>query len=138
MTINELTEATREAAMQSGYAFYSGDEHSMNSEIRVYPAAWLVAPKLQSVTGLREGEMTYRATLYLSLMEEGGCTPLNATHTISRLETDALMILARVEESALVRRVYNISCQSPSQPLTTHGSRSVVVSFDAVTLYFKQ
>ncbi len=127
MKREELTELVRAAAADLGYAFHTGQEHTMSGTVRVYPAAWLAPPAVRSHTGRGEGETTWRMTLHLMTLPTGGST---ADALWNRLEGDALSIAARLASSPAVCAVSNVGCVPARQSLTPHGETSVALTCD--------
>lgn len=132
-----LIELVRAAAVRLGYAFHTGEEHTVGGSVRAYPAAWLVPPEVKEHTGRREGETTFRVTLHLMALPagaeqvggEGGETVWQA------LECDALAVAREIAESDAVCAVSNVRCIPARGSLTAHGESSVSLVCDMKLWY---
>jgi hypothetical protein len=132
MKREELIELVRAAAAGHGYAFHTGEEHTVGGSVRVYPAAWLAPPAVVEHTGRREGETTFRTTLHLMAIPRGDAE----TETLWQgLERDALSMATLIAESPAVCSVANIRCTPARQSLTPHGETSVALSCD-ITIWY--
>jgi hypothetical protein len=132
MKREELIELVRAAATGRGYAFHTGEEHTMGGSVRAWPAAWLVPPAVKEHTGRREGETTFRTTLHLMAIPREDA---EAETLWQGLEGDALSIATLIAESPAVCSVTNIRCTTARQSLTSHGETSVALTCD-VTMWF--
>lgn len=132
MNRNQLIQLIESVATAQGYNFHTGEEHTINGSVRVYPAVWLAPPVVRSRTGRTEGETTWRLTLHLMTLPTGG------THTETTwqaLESDALEMAGSLALSSRVCSVGNIGCTPKRQSLTAHGETSVTLTLD-LTLWY--
>jgi hypothetical protein len=132
MKRKQLIALVEEAAVAQGYAFHTGEERTINSTVRVYPAVWLVPPALRAHTGRAEGETTWRLTLHLMTLPAGGVQPESLWRG---LESDALEIAGTLALSPAVCAVGGVQCAPGRGSLTVHGETSVTLTLD-VTLWF--
>jgi hypothetical protein len=132
MKRDRLIRLTSNAAAARGYAFHTGEEHLAGSTVRVYPAAWLVPPAVDSHTGRREGETRYRLVLHLMALPAGAVPAETAWRN---LESDALGIAADLACSPEVCSVAAIKCTLARQSLTPHGETSLTLECE-VTMWY--
>ena len=92
MKREELTGIVARAAEGRGYAFHTGEVHTMGGTVREYPVAWLVPPVVQSLSGRTEGEITYRGVLHLAALPASA----ESEREWARLEEDARRIVAEI------------------------------------------
>jgi hypothetical protein len=133
MKRDRLAALVEEAAEAGGYKSLTGEEHLVASTVRVWPAAWLVPPRVSAHTGRREGETTFALTIHLMTLPAGN-TP---SEVIWRtLETDALEIATSLAASPEVCAVENIRCTPARQSLTPHGETSLAMQADVTMWYY--
>ncbi len=132
MKRDRLAELVADAAAAAGYAFHTGEQHLIDSSVRLYPVAWLTPPEVRAHTGRHEGETTWRLTLHLMALPAGGAL----TETVWRgLERDALEMVASVAMSPEVCAVDNVRCTPAERSLTLHGETSLAISCD-ITMWY--
>lgn len=133
MKREDLVALIGSAAAERGYAFHTGEEHAVNGAVRVYPAAWLVPPVVREHTGRREGETTWRLTVHLMTLPEGGA---ELETQWRELERDALGMVERIASRDTVCAVSNVRCTPARQSLTVHGEISVALVCDITMWYY--
>ncbi len=132
MKRDRLAELVAQAATDAGYTFHTGQEHLINSSVRLYPAAWLIPPQVRSHTGRGEGETSWRLMLHLMTLPTLGAIAETVWRT---LERDALELVASVAMSPEVCAIENVSCTPAERSLTLHGEISLVLTCD-ITMWY--
>lgn len=132
MKRDKLAGIVRRAASEREYAFYTGETHALGATVREYPAAWLAPPVVHSVSGRREGEVTYRMVLHLVALP----TAAESESLWANLEADALQIAAKIAGDEAVCGVSGVSCTPARGSLTAHGEISVALRCDVTMWYY--
>ncbi len=130
MTRKTLVAAVKEAATELGLCFHSGFRHQMNQSIVAYPALWAVPPKIIAANGTREGQITYRTTVYLMSMEPKASQDAK-DNTWELLEQTALQLARAIGEKKHIAGVTVTDCSPAEYALTNHGDIAVAMTFDA-------
>jgi hypothetical protein len=130
----QLTQLLGDAAMAAGLAFHTGEEHTLNGTVRVFPAAWLNPPVVRARSGRDEGEITLRITLHLMALP-GAATGGDFEAQWAALETEAMAIATAVASSPAVCGVAGVGCTPARGSLTAHGELSVTLTAD-VTMWY--
>jgi hypothetical protein len=133
MKRDRLTAIVGSAAANRGYAFHTGEEHSIGGTVRVYPAAWLAPVAVAEHTGRREGETTLRIILHLMALPTGGAETESAWQT---LEKEALSMVSEIAASPEVCSVGRVRCSPARGSLTVHGECSVALECDVTMWYY--
>lgn len=131
MRREELIEIVHRAVAAEGYAFHTGEVHTVGGIVRVWPAAWLSPPAMQKIDGRREGEATWRVTLHFMALPAGS----SAESLWSTLERDALSVAGGIAADEAVCAIANVSCTPARGSLTPQGEVSVALQAD-ITLWF--
>ncbi len=132
MKRDRLIQLVRSAAAAEGYAFHTGEMHTVNGTLRAYPAAWLAPPVVKGHTGRTEGETTWRTVVHLMALPTGDAT---AETVWQILERDALEIAGSIASSPDVCAVGNVGCVPARKSLTVHGEVSVAMTLD-ISLWY--
>ncbi len=126
--------AVRNAVAAEGYTFYSGFEYRIRRETSLFPAGWMIPPKLTATQGREEGVATYGVTLQLLELNRQYDEP-EKVRIWDRMEEKAMRIINRITPAEGVSEARNLTAEPGEFGLTNHGELSLKVGFE-VKMFF--
>ncbi|MFI3265697.1 MAG: hypothetical protein R3Y15_00920 [Rikenellaceae bacterium] len=137
MIRKNLTNAVAAAAIKCGYSFFCGDAKRISRELNAVPAAWLTPIEAVGVSGVMQGEITYKVTLKLieidrHLDEQG------KQEMICKMEQHAMSIYRELCQNIDVKSVSDLKWSPMEYVYTAQGEISLNISMLVSTVFCEQ
>ena len=110
MNRKKLISAVQSICQSKGYSFRALDAEAMPAQSPALPAAVMLHPKFESMTGRNHGRITYKMTLYL-FERIDKLSPEQRVESIVQMEENMLDIFTQLSDSKDVAQVDSLSIE---------------------------
>ncbi len=125
MTRKLLIETLRKIVSDCGYAFHTGFAYRMESELKTFPAVWLLPPRVIDTEGRCQGLKKYGVIIHLV------CNGVHRHKETcwSTMEKDVRTMYAALAQAECVKSVDALTCNPGEFSLTNRGELSLTSEF---------